>query len=148
MLKGPLPDDPLGTGRCFNPYKPGAYLKIGGARHDSGFVECGDYTTGDPSRANGEYTFRSIRLSSPGRLLRFTAVAGVDEASSSAQEGSSVRWTVFYNGSPVCSAGATWFGSPSSTVPLDCKLPDTPRILTRSSSRAIRRSRAVATARQ
>ena len=123
LLNGPRPDDPVDEGRCFGPYRSGSYLQIAGARYSTSFVQCGDYDYGNPARANGDYTFRTPSGRAPARLVRLTALAGVDEASSSSQRGATVTWTVAYSGEDVCSTEATWGGRPSVGRLLDCRFP-------------------------
>ena len=50
----------------------------------------------------------------------YTAQAVIDESSSSSQRGTSVTWTVFYDGAVVCSGTVAWSGSRPSPRKLDC----------------------------
>jgi serine/threonine-protein kinase len=123
LLVGPLPNDPLSEGRCFGPYEPQASLRLNGVRYGNNFIACGDYGSRAPYRATGDYRFHFLRLPAGATIVRFTALAGVDEASDSSQQGSTVTWTVFYDNQPICSRGTTWLGGPSPPVRLYCPLP-------------------------
>jgi hypothetical protein len=57
------------------------------------------------------------------RLVRITGQAAIDESSASSQRGSRVTWTVFYDGTPVCTESVVWTGSRPVPRGLDCKIP-------------------------
>jgi hypothetical protein len=121
-LVGIRPDDPLGEGRCFGPY-PGASLRVAGVVYRSGFIQCGDDSDGDPSRASAVYRFSGRTFPAGSRLVRLTAQAVIDEFSSLSQRGSSVTWTVLYGGAPICSETVVWNTSRPSPRRLDCRVP-------------------------
>jgi hypothetical protein len=125
LLKGP--SNPkyrsLSEGRCFGPYTAAASLMLNGVRYGNNFIACGDYGSRDPYRATGDYRFRFLRLPVGATSVRLTALAGVDEASDSSQQGSTVTWTVFYDNLLICSERTTWPGGRSLPVRLDCPLP-------------------------
>jgi hypothetical protein len=121
LLVGIRPDDPLSEGRCFGPYTSRATLQASGVVHRSGFVQCGDDANGDPSRTSGIYRFSGQTFPAGSRLVRLTAQAVIDESSSSSQRGTSVAWTVFYDGAPICSQTVNWSGSRPSPRKLDCR---------------------------
>ena len=123
LLVGMGPDDPLGQGRCFGPYTSRASLRVSGVVHRSGFIQCGDDANGDPSRASGVYAFSGPTYPGQSRLVRLTAQAAIDESSSSSQRGSSVTWTVLYDGRPMCSTTVVWSGPRPLPRRLDCKIP-------------------------
>jgi hypothetical protein len=123
LLVGIGPDDSLGEGRCFGAYTARASLRVLGVVHRSGFIQCGDDANGDPSRASGVYRFSGPALPAGSRLARVTAQAAIDESSSSSQRGSSVTWTVLYDGRPICSETVVWSGSRPSPRMLDCNVP-------------------------
>ena len=122
LLVGIGPDDPLGEGRCFGPYGGGS-LRVSGVVYRSGFIQCGDDADGDPSRASGVYRFSGLTFPAGSRLVRLTGQAVIDEFSSPSQRGSSVTWTVFYDGTPICSETVVWSGSRPLPRDLDCRLP-------------------------
>jgi Double zinc ribbon len=123
LLVGIRPDDLVGEGRCFGPYTPRATLSVSGVVYGSGFIQCGDDSAGDPSRASGVYRFSGRTFPAGSRLARVTAQAAIDESSSPSQRGSRVTWTVIYDGAPVCTANAVWSASRPSPVKLDCRVP-------------------------
>lgn len=123
LLVGIGPDDPLGQGRCFGPYSSRASLRVSGVVHRSGFIQCGDDANGDPSRASGVYAFSGPTYPGQSRLVRLTGQAAIDESSSSSQRGSSVTWTVLYDGRPMCSTTVVWSGPRPVPRRLDCKVP-------------------------
>ncbi len=120
LLVGIRPDDPRSEGRCFGPYTSRASLSVSGVVHRSGFVQCGDDADGDPGRTSGIYRFSGRTFPAGSRLVRLTAQAAIDESSSSSQRGTSVTWTVFYDGAVVCSKTVAWSGSRPSPRKLDC----------------------------
>jgi hypothetical protein len=122
LFVGIKPDDPLSEGRCFGPYT-GASLRVSGVVHRSGFIQCGDDADGDPSRASGVYRFSGLTFPAGSRLVRMTGQAVIDEFSSLTQRGSSVTWTVFYDGAPICSETVVWSRSRPPPRKLDCKFP-------------------------
>jgi hypothetical protein len=123
LLVGVRPDDPLGEGRCFGPYTSRASLRVSGVVHGSGFIQCGDDADGDPSRTSGVYRFSSRTFRAASKVVRLTGQAVIDESSSPSQRGSSVTWTVFYDGTPICSETVVWSGSRPSPRELDCRFP-------------------------
>jgi Double zinc ribbon len=123
LLVGIRPDDPPSEGRCFGAYTSRATLSVSGVVHRSGFVQCGDDANGDPSRASGVYQFANQAFPAGSRPVRLTAQAAIDESSSSSQRGTSVSWTVFYDGGVLCSRTVTWSGSRPSPRKLDCRFP-------------------------
>lgn len=123
LLVGIRPDDPLGEGRCFGPYTSRASLRVSGVVHGSGFIQCGDDADGDPSRTSGVYRFSSRTFRAASKVVRLTGQAVIDESSSSSQRGSSVTWTVFYNGTRICSETVVWSASRPSPRELDCRFP-------------------------
>ena len=122
LLVGIRPDDPPGEGRCFGPYTARASLRVSGVVHRSGFVQCGDDAHGDPSRASGVYRFSGPTFAAGSRLARVTGRMVIDESSSPSQRGSSVTWTVLYDGMPICSVTVVWAGSRPSPRELDCSI--------------------------
>jgi hypothetical protein len=124
LLVGPLPDDPLGKGRCFGPYGHASFT-IDGIKRRDGFITCGDYPggTGDPTRANGVYHFVGAGLPPTARLVRFSAVVGIDEDSSPSQAGAGVTWELTYYGEPICTRSTTWSGGPSRPIEMNCDIP-------------------------
>jgi hypothetical protein len=123
LLVGIRPDDPPGEGRCFGRYSSRATLRVSGVVYRSGFIQCGDAADGDPSRASGVYRFSGPTLPPGSRLARVAAQAVIDESSSPSQRGSSVTWTVFYDGTPICSETVVWSGSGPQPGKLDCRIP-------------------------
>ena len=122
LLVGPRPDDPPRQGRCFGPYTSRASLRVSGVVHRSGFIQCGDDANGDPRRASGTYRFTGSTGPAGSRLIRLTGQVAIDESSSSSQRGSSVSWTVFYDGRALCSATVVWSGARPSPRALDCRI--------------------------
>ena len=122
LLVGPRPDDPPSQGRCFGPYTSRASLRVSGVVHRSGFIQCGDDANGDPGRASGTYRFTGSQGPAGSRLVRLTGQVAIDESSSSSQRGSSVSWTVFYDGRALCSATVVWSGARPSPRALDCRI--------------------------
>ena len=122
LMVGIRPDDPPGEGRCFGQYASRASLTVSGIVYRSGFVQCGDDGVGDPTRASGIYRFSGSTVPTA-TSARFTAQAAIDESSSSSQRGSSVTWTVFYAGTPICSTTVIWSGSRQTPKKLDCRIP-------------------------
>jgi hypothetical protein len=122
LLVGIGPDDPPGEGRCFGPYSARASLKVSGVVYRSGFIQCGDDASGDPTRSSGVYRFSGPAFPPGSSLARVTALAAIDESSSSSQRGTQVTWTVFYDGAPVCTATVVWSGSRPSPTKLDCRV--------------------------
>ena len=123
LLVGPRPDDPAGAGRCFGPYTARASLRVSGVTHHSGFVQCGDGADGEPSRASGEYRFSGSAFTAESRFARLTGQVAIDESSSPSQQGSSVTWTVSYDGTPICSETVVWSGRLPLPTKLDCTIP-------------------------
>jgi Double zinc ribbon len=123
LLVGRGPDDPLGRGRCFGPYSSRASLRISGVTHRTSFIQCGDSASGDPSRVNGVYAFAGPTFPGQARLVRMTGQVAIDESSAPSQRGSSVTWTVSYNGAPICSSTVVWSGPRPLPRRLDCKIP-------------------------
>jgi hypothetical protein len=121
-LVGIGPDDPPDEGRCFGPYSARASLKVSGVVYRSGFIQCGDDASGDPSRSSGVYRFSRPSFPPGSRLARFTAQVAIDESSSPSQRGTQVTWTVFYDGAPICTATVVWSGSRPSPTKLDCRV--------------------------
>ena len=126
LMVGIRPDDPQGEGRCFGPYTARASLKVSGVVHRSDFVQCGDDAGGDPSRASGVYRFSGPTFPTGSTLARVTAQAAIDESSSSSQRGSSVTWTVFYDGTPICSKTVVWSEPGPQPGKLDCRIQSAP----------------------
>ena len=122
LLVGIRPDDPLGEGRCFGAYTSRASLRVSGVVHRSGFIQCGDDANGDPSRTSGTYRFSGPTFPPGSRLARLTGEVAIDESSSSSQRGSSVTWTVLYDGTPLCSATVFWRATRPSPRDIDCRI--------------------------
>jgi hypothetical protein len=123
LLVGIRPDDPVGEGRCFGAYTPRASLRVSGVVHRSVFIQCGYDANGDPGRTPGEYRFSGSALPAGSRLVRLSGQVAIDESSSSSQRGSTVSWTAFYDGRPICSETVVWSGSRPSPRQLDCRIP-------------------------
>ena len=94
-----------------------------GRRSSEWLHQCGDDANGDPSRASGVYAFSGPTYPGQSRLVRLTGQAAIDESSSSSQRGSSVTWTVLYDGRPMCSTTVVWSGPRPLPRRLDCKIP-------------------------
>ena len=122
LLVGVRPDDPLGEGRCFGAYTSRASLRVSGVVHRSRFIQCGDDANGDPSRTSGTYRFSGPTFPPGSRLARLTGEVAIDESSSPSQRGSSVTWTVLYDGTPLCSATVVWSATRPSPRAIDCRI--------------------------
>jgi hypothetical protein len=96
---------------------------VSGIVHRSGFIQCGDDEGGDPSRTSGDYRFSGLTFPAGSSLARVSGQAVIDESSSSSQRGSSVTWTVFYDGTAICSTTVVWSGPRPLPRALECGIP-------------------------
>jgi hypothetical protein len=126
-------------GRCFGPYDD-ASVDINGNLYAEDFIQCGGGGSHDSysgAYADGRYIFRSARLGAGAKLTRFTALAGIDEQSSSDQYGTRVTWTLLYYSKEVrgCRVSLTFAASDTGARRLRCSLPsrsgDTARLVVR-----------------
>ena len=111
-------------GRCFGPYTDVASLTLNGSVYRSDFIQCGgggDHG-GNAADVDALITFPARRLPRGTRSMRFTSLLGIDQDSSSSQDGSVVRWQVMYAGRTFCVRSLAGRGS-STTV--SCRIPIT-----------------------